>query len=369
MEHQIETRESEPKFEKLTEYNLLKDKDTYQVQTGKNENQIIIKVSKVNELSDIFYQNIFTLEQFSKLDKSFRVYDEIKELYANLESFFKNGKVIINEIKNDSITLGIKIMSLTGEEKIVEILLNKKEAGQDSIVKQLCKKVNLLEIENKNLKEEINIIKNELNVIKNWKNENEENFKKLLKLKEEEIALKDIDSKILTKLEDLKFIEEGYKKNDQLNILNNKKFKPKLLYRATRDGDSTSVFHKKCNNINGTLMIVKTDKGFIFGGCTNEIWNEDKSYRKDDSAICFSLDLKKIYKSKKTNYSIHCNSTSNYGFGNYFFTIYDNCLSKGGMMNDGLNQCYDNQKIANEINIGESNYGIVEVEVFKIILE
>ena len=212
MEHQIETRESEPKFEKLTEYNLLKDKDTYQVQTGKNENQIIIKVSKVNELSDIFYQNIFTLEQFSKLDKSFRVYDEIKELYANLESFFKNGKVIINEIKNDSIALGIKIMSLTGEEKIVEILLNKKEAGQDSIVKQLCKKVNLLEIENKNLKEEINIIKNELNVIKNWKNENEENFKKLLKLKEEEIALKDIDSKILTKLEDLKFIEEEYKK-------------------------------------------------------------------------------------------------------------------------------------------------------------
>ena len=115
-------------------------------------------------------------------------------------------------------------------------------------------------------------------------------------------------------------------------------------------------------------MIVKTDKGFIFGGCTNEIWNEDKSYRKDDSAICFSLDLKKKYKSKKTDYSIHCN-TSNYGFGNYFFTICDNCLSKGGMMNDGLNSCYDNQKIANEINNGEGNYGIVEVEVFKIILE
>ena len=116
-------------------------------------------------------------------------------------------------------------------------------------------------------------------------------------------------------------------------------------------------------------MIVKTDKGFIFGGCTNEIWNEDKSYRKDDSAICFSLDLKKIYKSKKTDHSIHCIGTSNYGFGDYFFSINNNCLSKGGMMNDGLNNRYDNQKIANEINNGEGNYGIVEVEVFKIILE
>ena len=53
-----------------------------------------------------------------------------------------------------------------------------------------------------------------------------------------------------------------------------------MLYRATKDGDKTSIFHKKCNNFRGTLMLVKTTNGFIFGGYTNEIWNEDKSYRK-----------------------------------------------------------------------------------------
>ena len=36
-------------------------------------------------------------------------------------------------------------------------------------------------------------------------------------------------------------------------------------------------------------------------------------------------------------------------------------------MNDGLNTRYDNQKIKNEINNGEENYGIAEVEVFQII--
>ena len=364
----METKEKEPKFDKLEEYNLAKDKDVYKAQIGKNENKIIIKISKENELSETFYQDIFTLDQFLKLDKSFRIYDEIKELYANLESFFKNGKVIIKEIKNNSIVLGLKIMSLTGEEKIVELLLSKKEADQDSIVKQLCKKINTLEKENLNLKEEINNIKNELNNLLNWKNEKEEIFNKLIKAKEKEIALQDIDSKILTEIEQFNFIEEGYKKNDPLNILSNKKLKPQLLYRATRDGDSISDFHKKCNNIKGTLMIVKTNKGFIFGGCTNEIWNEDKSYRKDDTAFCFSLDLKKIYKSKKGDNSINCNNDKNYGFGNYFFSVYDNCLSKGGMMNDGLNNNYDNQKIENEINNGEQYYGIVEVEVFKIIL-
>ena len=35
-------------------------------------------------------------------------------------------------------------------------------------------------------------------------------------------------------------------------------------------------------------------------------------------------------------------------------------------MNDGLNNNYDNQKIKNEINNGEREYGIVEVEVFEI---
>ena len=116
-------------------------------------------------------------------------------------------------------------------------------------------------------------------------------------------------------------------------------------------------------------MLVKTTNGFIFGGYTNEIWNEDQSYRKDDKAFCFSLDLKKIYKNKRTDYSINCNNENNYGFGNYFFSINDDSLSKGGMMNDGLNNRYDNQKIENGINNGEKYFGIVEVEVFEVILE
>ena len=95
----------------------------------------------------------------------------------------------------------------------------------------------------------------------------------------------------------------------------------KLVYRATRDGDTTKSFHNKCNNIKGTLMIVKTSKNFIFGGYTDETWNEDKKYKKDDNAFCFSLNLNKIYKSKKKNHAINCNNCDNYGFGDYFFSI------------------------------------------------
>ena len=35
-------------------------------------------------------------------------------------------------------------------------------------------------------------------------------------------------------------------------------------------------------------------------------------------------------------------------------------------MNDGLNKRYDNQKMENEINNGETYYQILEVDVFEI---
>ena len=35
----------------------------------------------------------------------------------------------------------------------------------------------------------------------------------------------------------------------------------KLLYRATRDGNSASSFHQKYDNICGTLVVMKTIKG------------------------------------------------------------------------------------------------------------
>ena len=37
------------------------------------------------------------------------------------------------DIKEDTLTLGINIISMTGQEKVVEIKLNKKEIGKDVI--------------------------------------------------------------------------------------------------------------------------------------------------------------------------------------------------------------------------------------------
>ena len=350
------------------EYKLNTIEDSFQIKIAKNgsKNKIIIKISKINKLTDFYYENIFNFDELLNLDKMFRAYDELEEIFGVLISFFEEKKVKIKEVKEDTITLCLKILSMTGKEKIIEIKLYKKEMMKDCIIKELCKKVNKLEEENKILKNEIKIIRNDLDELKIWKNENEEEMKKLIKEKKNKISLENIDSKILTKKEQFEFIENAYKNNEK--ILMNKIFKPKLLYRATKDGDLASTFHKKCDNIKGTLTLVKTKKGFIFGGCTEESW-DGSCYKKDDKSFCFSLDLNKIYKNKKTNYGIRCLSDHGPIFGNYIFAIYNNCFSKGGLMNDGLNVNYDNQEKENEINNGDQKFGVVEVEVFEIILE
>ena len=174
--------------------------------------------------------------------------------------------------------------------------------------------------------------------------------------------LKSLNSKILTKYEEYQFIEEIYKDND--NNFVNKKLVMKLLYSATRDGDSSSLFHQKCDNVSNTITLVKTESGYIFGGYTSETWDNYK-YKKDDKAFCFSIDLRKKYNNKKTNQSIYCSSGYGPCFGDALFWIYDSCLSKGGFMNDGLNNHYDNQNKANEINFGNGTFKVKEIEVYE----
>ena len=73
----------------------------------------------------------------------------------------------------------------------------------------------------------------------------------------------------------------------ELCKLSGKEFK--LLYRATIDGVGASDFHGKCDNQPRTLTIIKTIKGYIFGGYTSIAWGDKGGYTNDDNAFIFSL--------------------------------------------------------------------------------
>ena len=89
---------------------------------------------------------------------------------------------------------------------------------------------------------------------------------------------------------------------DDSTILSNKKMKKdlvtlcklsgkqfKLLYRATRDGFQAASFHARCDNKPATLTIIRTTKGYIFGGYTSSAWDSTGIYKADPNAFLFSL--------------------------------------------------------------------------------
>jgi hypothetical protein len=62
-----------------------------------------------------------------------------------------------------------------------------------------------------------------------------------------------------------------------------------LIYQASTDGFSSSIFHEKCNRILGTLVVIRAGINEIFGGYTEADWSGSGLYKYDSNAFIFSL--------------------------------------------------------------------------------
>lgn len=216
--------------------------------------------------------------------------------------------------------------------------------------------------------------KNEIEELKKWKNKYSKEIEQIQVIKKNNISLEKIDSKIINKIEELNFLEKRLKNNDE--ILMKKNVVYKLLYRASQDGYNVQTFHQKCDNIFGTLTIVKTTKGMRFGGYTEKQWNGDNLERKDckDICFCFSLDLFKIYNhNENSGSSISCyKSYGPYFYGgdkNVFYIINKNGKLYG--VTKYTTNCNSFGKIDKdyEINNGSDEFIVIELEVFQILFE
>ena len=64
-----------------------------------------------------------------------------------------------------------------------------------------------------------------------------------------------------------------------------KKFGWQLCYRASRDGWKGEDFHRKCDEVGPTVILVKCGTN-VFGGYTNQSWEVSGSYCNVYIAIC-----------------------------------------------------------------------------------
>ena len=143
-----------------------------------------------------------------------------------------------------------------------------------------------------------------------------------------------------------------------------KKISLNLLYKAIFDSDKASVFHKKCDSANCTLVLVRSANGKRFGGFTSCNWQGNSIEKKDENAFIFSLDKLKIYNVIEGEDAIGCYPSFGPVFLGCQIRIYDQFFKNGGTtFEKGLN--YDTEEDF-ELTGGLKKFDIKDIEVYSV---
>jgi BTB/POZ domain-containing protein KCTD9 len=145
-----------------------------------------------------------------------------------------------------------------------------------------------------------------------------------------------------------------------------------LIYRSSRDSFVASSFHSKCDNKPNTLIIIKSTNGNVFGGYTEQSWNQTYFIESDRNSFLFSLinQLNKPIKMKwSRSFGICCNSNHGPIFGVNDLYIADKSNQNTSSYSD-LGASFNHPDYtygsdeAKSFLAGSYNFQISEIEVF-----
>ena len=148
-------------------------------------------------------------------------------------------------------------------------------------------------------------------------------------------------------------------------------YSTKLIFSSEKEDDKASSFHKNCDNIASTLILIETKEGFRYGGFTTQKWEspEQSIFKNDKNAFIFSLDTEKKYDVTDPEKSIQCSMF----WGPYFgeggaICVPDNFLQEKNAFYQWPSSYDISEK--DELTFGqEHNINISKYEVFQIIIE
>eukprot|EP00984_Skeletonema_dohrnii_P007468 scaffold2705_cov140-Skeletonema_dohrnii-CCMP3373.AAC.6 len=168
-----------------------------------------------------------------------------------------------------------------------------------------------------------------------------------------------IDSNIITQHSDATFLHNWLEEDGSGGEL-------ELLYRSSRDGQSNSAFHSKCDNKGPTLVIIETAEGGVIGGYTNTAWRSSNNPASANKAFLFALSgfgLLSPCKMKLKNASSH-NAIYNYSSYGPVFGCGHDLRVDGSTVHLRIGNSYNPSP--SEQLTGCRTYNIKEMEVFQV---
>ena len=292
-------------------------------------------------------ENEILRNQIEELNNNFLMINKELDIIRNENEIFKNNleqqKQNLNEDVVNKLIEENNILKGKFEEN--EFLKKKIEELQYQLQYQGQEKANNQENMNNNMNSQINNDSND-NM-----NENEENNNN------EEIEEK---GEIIHNMKELELITNKINREQKKITIN-------LLYKASVDGDKSSIFHEKCDQAQSTIVLVETDKGKRFGGFTKQSWAGNCEDKNDSDAFIFSLDKMETYDNIPGDEAIGCYPKFGPIFLGCQIKIFDNALTKGGTTFE--KELNFNTKEDYELTGGERVFQIKDIEVYEVIFE
>ena len=333
------TTHKKPKETKML--NIFSDKKReYEILLYVIEENLIIEAKTKNVVPQKNFEKLFSINEIQK-NKYFGICENIDEIFEEIKGLIEGNEDKIHLIEEtNSLILGIPINT----KKIKECLFQIDEKISDtkqkidelySYIKTLLDKIKELENKNQSLEKSLNEINEKLNPIYNKFKEKEEK-----------------------KNDDLKKVKQWIDPNKNITL--------NLIFKKSRDGNTTQSFHNYCDNKGKTLIMIETTKGRKFGGFTNENWDLTDKWKKNINDFVFSLDLNKKYNHNQAGDSIIGCKKNGPVFGNSRDSQVDICFNNNsldfGISNNGS---FNTNK---ELNNGEERFETLELEVYQVII-
>lgn len=152
--------------------------------------------------------------------------------------------------------------------------------------------------------------------------------------------------------------------------LGNKKLE--LLYSASRDGFSSVTFHKYCDSKGPTLVIVKSEMGYLFGGYTSTSWDQTESFKGAESFLFSLTSPHNIpptkYQCTNKQQAIYCHSSYGPTFGvGHDLHIYNNSNITYVSHSTFPRSYLDTTGYGRNTFAGASTFKVVDIEVFQVL--
>ena len=321
------------------------NKEKYKLSINNNSNQIIFKILDLSSSSEYSLEKTF--ENLQEMNRYFLFFSDPSDLCSNLIKQVKKSNITISKDSN-SCTLIIKnpitdeeiFLYLNNSQSSIPSSSNTQESSISSNeISTLIKKVEDLEKRMQNLESKIGDGKN---------------LGELTSFNENDDGEKVFNSNIINQKEE-KIIKSWF---------NTKILSAELLYDTNTDGDSIDDFKKKCYGQFPTLVLIRTDMGFMFGGYATTAW-KDNGPITDYNSFVFSFNPDKKYNVTMPRYALFgCNSKEKvlFQFGSLCFKIEDNCTKTGNNVIRGSGY----EKGLNDLIKGDHKFRVSRLEIFKV---